>query len=102
LVAEIAAMIESERAERPNAGNYGEGRGADTAGGQLPIVAYQRLLSEMSARLADMETALQHERAASIRLADALAREQQLRLLTAPESPSEPSFWQRIFARRKS
>jgi hypothetical protein len=102
LVAEIAAMIESERAERPNAGNYGEGRGADMAGAQLPAVAFHRVVHELESRIADLQASLEHERAQSVRLSESLQREQNLRALSAPEPSKKGGIWHRIFARNKS
>ncbi len=105
LVAEISAVLESERAERGNTGKYSTEPRGNTADAQLPAVSYQRILAEVEARLADALASLEHERALTLRLSDALSREQSLRALTAPESPSEPaekeSLWQRLFARRK-
>jgi hypothetical protein len=46
--------------------------------------AYETVLREKEARIADLQTALEHEREQSRRLAEALAREQTLRALPSP------------------
>jgi hypothetical protein len=47
--------------------------------------ALERVISEQAARISDLQAALDHERDNSKRISEALAREQTLRLLTAPE-----------------
>ncbi len=66
--------------------------------------ALERVISEQAARICDLQAALEHERGQSQRLTEALAREQTLRLLSAPtntqvpdasvstESPGEPPY----------
>lgn len=87
-------------------------------------VAYERIIQEKDARLAEMAAALEHERRQTERLTDALAREQQLRLqdnqlrlLAVPPEPDTSSdtspdtaatapkksvgFWSRLFGHKE-
>ncbi len=47
---------------------------------------YERVIQEQAARIGDLQTALEHERAQARRLTEALAREQTLRALPAPDT----------------
>ena len=61
-------------------------------------VAYEGVIREQAAHIASLQAALDHERAQARQLADALAREQSLRLLDTTQ-PKPPSFWERFLHR---
>ena len=61
-------------------------------------VAYEGVIREQAAHIASLQAALDHERAQARQLADALAREQSLRLLNTTQ-PKPPSFWERFLRR---
>ena len=55
----------------------------------------ERVIADQEARITDLQTALEHERRQTRSLNEALLREQQLRLLTAPiaeEAPPAPDM----------
>jgi hypothetical protein len=68
---------------------------------ELPTVAYQRIIAEQAARIADLQAALDSERENARRHAEAAARAQIL-LGTTNATPPRPSLWQRLFRRGKS
>ena len=76
-----------------NTGNAGteesENAGARPASMALVVTTYERLITEQQARIVDLQTALEHEREQSRRLADALQREQTLRVLQVPPIETE-------------
>ena len=55
-------------------------------------VAYEGVIREQAAHILSLQAALDHERAQARQLADALAREQSLRLLDTTQS-KPPGFW---------
>ncbi len=65
---------------------------------ELPVVAYQRIIAEQAARIADLQAALDSERENARRHAEAAARAQIL-LGTTNATPPRPSLWQRLFMR---
>lgn len=67
----------------------------------MPVAAYQRVIAEQAARIADLQAALESERANSKQHAEQAARAQTLLALTASPEPPRLSFWQRIFGGRK-
>ncbi len=85
----------------------GEGAGGRQGAGQaagpvaMPVVAYQRVIAEQAARIADLQAALASERANSRQNAEQVARAQTLLALAAPQETPRASFWQRIFGRQK-
>ncbi len=86
----------------------GEGAGGGQDAGQaagpvaMPVLAYQRLIAEQAARIADLQAALASERANSRQNAEQVARAQTLLALTASPEPPRLSFWQRLFGGRKA
>ncbi len=68
---------------------------------EVPAVAYQRIIAEQAARIADLQAALDSERENARRHAEAAARAQIL-LGTTNATPPRPSLWQRLFRRGKS
>ena len=64
-------------------------------------VAYEGVIKEQAARIADLQAALEHERAQAQRLTEALAREQTLRALEGPR-PAPVSFWERLWGKRQN
>jgi hypothetical protein len=79
-----------------NAGNTGTdsrentGTTQATADVRLVVATYERLITEQQARIADLTTALEHERITGRTLADALAREQALRALPVYQPQAAP------------
>lgn len=72
------------------------GRTAGTPSTAITL-SYQRVIEEQAAHIASLQAALEHERAQSARIVDALAREQQLRALDA--TTPRQTFWQRLWKR---
>ena len=59
------------------------------------------MIKEQAARIADLQAALEHERAQAQRLTEALAREQTLRALEGPRPVPVP-FWERLWGKRQN
>ncbi|HEY3332617.1 MAG TPA: hypothetical protein VGK19_21480 [Capsulimonadaceae bacterium] len=85
----IEAVLQSAPALQTNA--------TDT---MLIVATYERLLAEKEGRLTDLRSALEAERETCRRLADALAREQELRVVAPPAAePPRRSLWARLMGR---
>ena len=80
---------DADRDSKPGASAFTPETGTRTETRQIVLSAfYERLIQEKNTRLAEMSEALAHEREQSRRLTEALAREQALRALPAPETVS--------------